>query len=121
MINIYLLSLAFADLICGIVIVPLSIYPALQSSKLADNLIDTVIELIRFSLAADYESNWLYGEGFSDILCRITGYIEVTLFSITVSSLSTLDNRPANKIFFSLHRKGLHVHVDIRRQVFSSP
>ena len=33
-INIYLLSLAFADLICGIVIIPLSIYPALQSSKL---------------------------------------------------------------------------------------
>lgn len=30
-INIYLLSLAFADLICGLVIVPLSIYPAIQS------------------------------------------------------------------------------------------
>lgn len=33
-INIYLLSLAFADLICGLVIVPLSIYPALESSRL---------------------------------------------------------------------------------------
>jgi len=32
-INIYLLSLAFADLICGLVIVPLSIYPALTSSE----------------------------------------------------------------------------------------
>lgn len=33
-INIYLLSLAFADLILGLVIVPLSIYPALESCKL---------------------------------------------------------------------------------------
>jgi dopamine/ecdysteroid receptor len=33
-INIYLLSLAFADLICGLVIVPLSIYPALQSGMI---------------------------------------------------------------------------------------
>ncbi|KAG5679214.1 hypothetical protein PVAND_008799 [Polypedilum vanderplanki] len=59
-INIYLLSLAFADLICGLVIVPLSIYPALQS--------------------ADGESKWVYGS----IMCRITGYIEVTLFSISM-------------------------------------
>lgn len=40
-INIYLLSLAFADLICGLVIVPLSIYPALQSGTLTVNWIST--------------------------------------------------------------------------------
>lgn len=34
-INIYLLSLAFADLIAGLVIVPVSIYPALQGCKLS--------------------------------------------------------------------------------------
>lgn len=34
-INIYLLSLAFADLICGLVIVPLAIYPALQSGEVS--------------------------------------------------------------------------------------
>lgn len=33
-INIYLLSLAFVDLICGLVIVPLSIHPILRSSEL---------------------------------------------------------------------------------------
>lgn len=33
-INIYILSLAFTDLILAIVIIPLSIYPALQSGKL---------------------------------------------------------------------------------------
>lgn len=54
-INIYLLSLACADLLCGLLIVPLSIYPALSGQ-------------------------WVYG----DIICRLTGYLEVTLWSITV-------------------------------------
>lgn len=54
-INCYLLSLAFVDLLCGLVIVPLSVYPALTGS-------------------------WLYG----DLACRFVGYLEVTLWSITV-------------------------------------
>lgn len=54
-INCYLLSLACVDLLCGLVIVPLSVYPALTGS-------------------------WLYG----DLACRFVGYLEVTLWSITV-------------------------------------
>lgn len=54
-INTYLLSLAVADLFNGIFVVPLSVYPALVQ-------------------------NWVYG----DILCRVIGYLEVTLWTITV-------------------------------------
>lgn len=54
-INCYLLSLALVDLLCGLVIVPLSVYPAL-------------------------EGYWIYG----DLVCRFVGYLEVTLWSITV-------------------------------------
>ncbi|XP_059620142.1 G-protein coupled receptor 52 [Phlebotomus argentipes] len=54
-INYYLLSLAVADLLCGLLIVPLSVYPALTGE-------------------------WIYG----DILCRFIGYLEVTLWSVTV-------------------------------------
>lgn len=54
-INYYLLSLAFADLLCGLLIVPLSVYPALTGQ-------------------------WVYG----DVVCRFIGYLEVTLWSITV-------------------------------------
>lgn len=54
-INCYLLSLAFADLLCGLIIVPLSVYPALTGE-------------------------WLYG----DMACRFVGFLEVTLWSITV-------------------------------------
>ncbi|CAO1313656.1 unnamed protein product [Diamesa hyperborea] len=54
-INIYLVSLACADLLCGLLIVPLSIYPALTGA-------------------------WVYG----DIVCRLTGYLEVTLWAITI-------------------------------------
>ncbi|CAG9799997.1 unnamed protein product [Chironomus riparius] len=63
-INIYLLSLAFADLICGLVIVPLSIYPAIQSAEPGFKEQDT----------------WVYGH----LACRITGYVEITLFSISM-------------------------------------
>lgn len=55
MINHYLLSLATADLLCGLAIVPLSVYPALTGE-------------------------WLYG----DIPCRIVGYLAVTLWSVSV-------------------------------------
>lgn len=54
-ITIYLLSLAVADMLVGLLIVPLSVYPALMGQ-------------------------WVYG----DIVCRITGYLEVTLWSISV-------------------------------------
>lgn len=47
-INTYLLSIASADLICGLLVVPLSVYPAMVQA-------------------------WVYGE----IICRIVGYIEV--------------------------------------------
>lgn len=54
-INHYLLSLATADLLCGLLIVPLSVYPALTGE-------------------------WWYG----DLACRFVGYLEVTLWSVTV-------------------------------------
>lgn len=54
-INCYLLSLAVADLLCGLFIVPFSVYPALVQ-------------------------NWVYG----DIVCRIVGYLEVTLWAVSV-------------------------------------
>lgn len=50
MINCYLLSLAVADLLCGVIVVPLSVYPAIIK-------------------------DWVYG----DVLCRLLGYLEVTL------------------------------------------
>ncbi|KAJ8946020.1 hypothetical protein NQ318_023267 [Aromia moschata] len=55
-INCYLLSLAVADLLCGLLVVPLSVYQA------------AVV------------SDWVYG----DVICRIVGYLEVTLWAITV-------------------------------------
>ncbi|KAK5639940.1 hypothetical protein RI129_010751 [Pyrocoelia pectoralis] len=54
-INCYLLSLAVADLLCGLLVVPLSVYPALVE-------------------------RWVYG----DILCSLVGYLEVTLWAVTV-------------------------------------
>nr|CAI5850620.1 unnamed protein product [Callosobruchus analis] len=54
-INIYLLSLAVADLLCGLLVVPLSVYPAVVG-------------------------DWVYG----DIICRLVGYVEVTLWAVTV-------------------------------------
>lgn len=54
-INHYLLSLATADLLCGLIIVPLSVYPALTRE-------------------------WLYG----DVACRLVGYLEVTLWSVSI-------------------------------------
>lgn len=54
-INHYLLSLAVADLLCGLLIVPLSVYPTLTG-------------------------RWEYG----DFACRFVGYLEVTLWSVTV-------------------------------------
>lgn len=54
-INCYLLSLAVVDLLCGLLVVPLSIYPALVQ-------------------------RWVYG----DLVCRLVGYLEVTLWAVTV-------------------------------------
>ncbi|KAK7864933.1 hypothetical protein R5R35_008733 [Gryllus longicercus] len=54
-INIYLLSLAVADLLCGILVVPLSVYPAIVQQ-------------------------WVYG----DVVCRLIGYLEVTLWSVSI-------------------------------------
>ena len=54
-INYYFLSLSAADLLCGMFIVPLSVYPALTG-------------------------HWIYG----DTVCRLMGYLEVTLWSISV-------------------------------------
>ncbi|CAB3378787.1 Hypothetical predicted protein, partial [Cloeon dipterum] len=54
-INYYLLSLAVADLLCGLLVVPLSVYPAIVQ-------------------------HWVYG----DMVCRLTGYVEVTLWSVSV-------------------------------------
>ncbi|KAF7272529.1 G-protein coupled receptor DopEcR [Rhynchophorus ferrugineus] len=54
-INCYLLSLAVADLLCGVIVVPLSVYPAIVK-------------------------DWVYG----DVICRLVGYLEVTLWAVTV-------------------------------------
>ena len=54
-INCYLLSLAVVDLLCGLLVVPLSVYPALVQ-------------------------RWVYG----DLVCRLVGYLEVTLWAVTV-------------------------------------
>ncbi|XP_063240794.1 G-protein coupled receptor 52 [Bacillus rossius redtenbacheri] len=54
-INIYLLSLSVADLLCGIFVVPLSVYSAAVQQ-------------------------WVYG----DLVCRLVGYLEVTLWSVSV-------------------------------------
>lgn len=54
-INIYLLSLAVADLLVGVLIVPLSVYPSVVQQ-------------------------WVYG----DAVCRLVGYLEVTLWNISV-------------------------------------
>ncbi|XP_013782321.1 probable G-protein coupled receptor 52 [Limulus polyphemus] len=51
----YILSVATADLMCGVVIVPLSVYPAVSR-------------------------HWMYGH----LLCRISGYLELTLWSVSV-------------------------------------
>ncbi|XP_023218468.1 beta-4C adrenergic receptor-like [Centruroides sculpturatus] len=51
----YILSLAVADLLCGVLVIPLSAYPAITRK-------------------------WMYG----DFLCRITGYVEITLWCVTV-------------------------------------
>lgn len=50
-----MLSLAVADLLCGLLVVPLSVYPAVVN-------------------------DWVYG----DIVCRLVGYLEVTLWAVTV-------------------------------------
>ncbi|CAG9137334.1 hypothetical protein JYU34_000077 [Plutella xylostella] len=54
-INNYLLSLAVADLLCGLCVVPLSVYPAITG-------------------------RWMFG----DLMCRLSGYLEVTLWSVSV-------------------------------------
>ncbi|XP_052746359.1 G-protein coupled receptor 52-like isoform X2 [Bicyclus anynana] len=54
-INYYLLSLAVADLLCGLFVVPLSVYPALTG-------------------------RWMFG----NFMCRLAGYIEVTLWCVSV-------------------------------------
>ncbi|XP_076343617.1 melatonin receptor pdcr-1-like [Tachypleus tridentatus] len=50
----YILSLITADLLCGVLIIPLSVYPAIMRE-------------------------WIYG----DFLCRVTGFVELTLWSVT--------------------------------------
>lgn len=54
-INYYLLSLAVADLLIGVFVVPLSVYPAITG-------------------------RWMFG----DLMCRLAGYVEVTLWSVSV-------------------------------------
>ncbi|KAG8198955.1 hypothetical protein JTE90_001755 [Oedothorax gibbosus] len=52
-IDLYVLSVAVADLLAGVCIVPLSIYPAIVRE-------------------------WVYG----DLVCRLTGFLSLTLFSV---------------------------------------
>lgn len=54
----YIMSLAVADLLCGVLVVPLSVYPAVVK-------------------------DWVYG----DIVCRLEGYLEVTLWTVTIYTL----------------------------------
>ena len=51
----YMLSLAIADLVCGVVLVPLCVYPSLTHQ-------------------------WVYG----DTMCRICGYLTATLWTVSV-------------------------------------
>lgn len=53
--NCYIVSLSVADLLCGLLVVPLSVYPALVEQ-------------------------WVYG----DLVCRLVGYVQVTLWAVTV-------------------------------------
>lgn len=53
--NYYLLSLAVADLLCGVLVVPPSVYAAIVQE-------------------------WVYG----GLLCLLTGYLEVTLWTVTL-------------------------------------
>lgn len=54
-INYYLLSLAVADLLCGLLVVPLSVHAAAAG-------------------------RWVFG----GLVCRLAGYLEVTLWSVSV-------------------------------------
>ncbi|XP_050542342.1 beta-1 adrenergic receptor [Daktulosphaira vitifoliae] len=56
--NVYLVSLALADLLYGVLVVPFSVYPALVQ-------------------------NWVYG----DIACSLIGYIEVSLWAVSAYTL----------------------------------
>ncbi|XP_015363952.1 PREDICTED: tyramine receptor 1-like [Diuraphis noxia] len=56
--NVYLVSLALADLLYGVLVVPFSVYPALVQQ-------------------------WVYGK----IACRIIGYIEVALWTVSAYTL----------------------------------
>lgn len=69
------------------------------------------------SILAGYKAVWSYGDGMSDLLCRITGYIEITLFSISVSWLFYFKGH-LDEMTFS--HAGLYVYVDICRQILSS-
>ena len=55
--NYYLISLAAADLLAGLLVVPLSIYPALTDE-------------------------W----GLGDVMCSVVGYVEATLWAVSVYS-----------------------------------
>lgn len=57
----YLLSLAVADLLCGVLVVPLSVYPAIAQ-------------------------DWVYG----DFVCRLSGYVALTLWSVSIYSFMWL-------------------------------
>lgn len=56
--NIYILSLSVADLLCGILVVPLSVYPALVRE-------------------------WVYG----DFMCRLVGYTETIVWIVSAYTL----------------------------------
>ncbi|XKL60331.1 hypothetical protein PGB90_001347 [Kerria lacca] len=56
--NIYILSLSIADLLCGILVIPLSVYPALVRE-------------------------WVYG----DFMCRLVGYTESIVWVVSAYTL----------------------------------